>query len=159
MPYFQYFKDKKQLSVRSSYRIHTFILFFKDFIYLFLERGEGKEKERGKKISVWLPLTCPLLGTWPATQACALTENRTSDPLVRRPALNSLSYTSQGWYLYFISQILWPLRSLEAVSNIAAYQISVGFAFVHTQPKYLLFALVYFGTESKLLSVRLRKKV
>ena len=39
---------------------------------------------------------CPLLGTWLATQACALTGNRTSDPLVHRPALNSLSHTSQG---------------------------------------------------------------
>ena len=47
-------------------------LFLKDFIYLFLERGEGNEKERERNINVWLPLTCPLLGTWPATQACAL---------------------------------------------------------------------------------------
>ena len=54
--------------------------FFKDFVYLFLERGEGREKEREKNINVWLPLTHPLLGTWPATQACALTVNRTGDP-------------------------------------------------------------------------------
>ena len=64
-------------------------LFFKDFIYLFLERGEGREKERGKNINVWLPLKHPLLETWPATQACALTGNRTGDPLVHRPALKS----------------------------------------------------------------------
>ena len=70
--------------------------FFKDLIYLFLQRGEGREKERKKNIIVWSPLTCPLLGTWPATQACALTGNRTSDPLVHRPALNPLSHTSQG---------------------------------------------------------------
>ena len=31
--------------------------FFKDFIYLCLERGGGKEKERERNISVWLPLT------------------------------------------------------------------------------------------------------
>ena len=42
-------------------------IFLKDFIYLFLERGEGKEKERERNINVWLPLMCPLLGTWPAT--------------------------------------------------------------------------------------------
>ena len=42
---------------------------FKDFI--FLDRGEGRETN----ITVWLPLTCPLLRTWPATQACALTGN------------------------------------------------------------------------------------
>ena len=45
-----------------------------DFIYL-LKREEGKEKEKGRNINVWLPLTCSLLGTWPATQACALTRN------------------------------------------------------------------------------------
>ena len=47
-------------------------LFQKYFIYLFLERGEGKEKERKRNINVWLPLTYPLLKTWPATQVCAL---------------------------------------------------------------------------------------
>ena len=42
-------------------------------------------------------LSCaPNLGTWPTTQAHALTRNRTSDLLVRRPALNPLSHTSQG---------------------------------------------------------------
>ena len=45
------------------------ILFLKDFIYLVLEEREGKEKEKEKNINVWLPLTSPLLGTWPATQA------------------------------------------------------------------------------------------
>ena len=40
---------------------------------------------------MWLPLMCPLLGTWPATQACALTGNQTSDPFFLRLALNPLS--------------------------------------------------------------------
>ena len=56
----------------------------KPFIYLgvwlFVFREREKEKEE-RNINVCLPLACPLLGTWPATQACALTENRTSDPL------------------------------------------------------------------------------
>ena len=60
-----------------------FLFFFKkDFIYLFLERGEGKETEGERNINVWLPLTRPPLGTWPETQACALTENRTGNTLV-----------------------------------------------------------------------------
>ena len=59
-------------------------------------RGEGN-------INVWLPLMCPLLGTWPITQACTLTGNRTGDPLVHRMALDPLSYTSQGCF-----QILTP---------------------------------------------------
>ena len=67
--------------------------FVLDFIYFY---RQGKEKERERNINVWLSLAWPPLWTWPATQACALTGNRTSNPLVRRPAFNSLSYTSQG---------------------------------------------------------------
>ena len=75
------------------------ILFLKDFIHLFLERGEGTEKERERNISVWLPLMRPLVGTWSATQACALSGNQAGDPLVCRQALNPLSHTSQGVFL------------------------------------------------------------
>ena len=39
--------------------------------------------------------SAPLLRTWPATPGCALSGNRTSDPLVLRPALNALSHTNQ----------------------------------------------------------------
>ena len=45
---------------------------------------------------MWFPLVRPLLGTWPETQACALTGNQTGDLLVLRPVLNPLSHTSQG---------------------------------------------------------------
>ena len=45
---------------------------------------------------MWLPLTCHPLGTWPATQACALTGNQTGHPLICRPAFSPLSHTSQG---------------------------------------------------------------
>ena len=34
----------------------VYFLFFKDFIYLFIDRGEGKEKARERNIYVWLPL-------------------------------------------------------------------------------------------------------
>ena len=44
-----------------------------------------------------LPLAHHNLGTWPTSQVCALTGNRISDLLVRRPALNPLSHTSQGF--------------------------------------------------------------
>ena len=71
-------------------------LFLWDFTYLFSQRGEGKEKEREENINVWLALMLPLLGIWPTTQACALTGNWTSNPLICRTALNLLSHTSQG---------------------------------------------------------------
>ena len=51
---------------------------------------------------MWLPVMCPLMGTWPATQVCALTGNRTSDPLLHRPALNPLSCTGQA-KVFFLS--------------------------------------------------------
>ena len=73
-----------------------FFIFFKGFIYLFLERRDKREKERERNINVWMPLVCPLQGTWPTTQACALTGNGTSNPLVHRLALSPLSHTSQG---------------------------------------------------------------
>ena len=80
------------------------VFFLKDFVYLFLERVEGKEEERERNINVWLPLMCPKLGTWPATQECSLTRNWTGDPLVCRPALNPLSYTSQGQIQLFLDR-------------------------------------------------------
>ena len=51
---------------------------------LVLESGEGSEKERRgtsmcKRNTDWLPLTPPQPGTWPATQAHALTGNGTGD--------------------------------------------------------------------------------
>ena len=70
--------------------------FLKDFTYLFLERGEGRKKERERNMSVWLSLMHLLLGTWPTTPACALTGNQAGHPLVLRPALNPLSHSSQG---------------------------------------------------------------
>ena len=86
-----------------------FFFFFKDFIYLFLERREGREEERERNINVWFPLARPLLRTWPTTQACALTGNLTSNSLVHRPMLNTLSHTSQGPVLFFKPKFIGPL--------------------------------------------------
>ena len=71
-------------------------LIFKKF-YLFLERGEGGEKERERNMNVWLPLMHPLLGqTWLVTQAPALTGNGTGETLLHSLVLNPLSRASQG---------------------------------------------------------------
>ena len=64
--------------------------------YLFTFRERRRKGERQGNINVWLPFIHPLLGTWPATQAYALTGNRTSDLLVRRLGLNPLSHARQG---------------------------------------------------------------
>ena len=75
-------------------RKQLFVFFLR--FYLFFNKGEGREKERERTINVWLPLVHLQLGTWPTTQACALTGNQTGDLLVCRLVLNPLSHTSQG---------------------------------------------------------------
>ena len=75
---------------------HLLIVTYLFELFYFIFRGEGTEEERGRNINMWLPVTRPLLGTWPSTQACALTGNQTGDPLVHRLALNPLSHISQG---------------------------------------------------------------
>ena len=97
-------------------RVLICFLLLEDFTYLFLESREEREKERERNINVWLPLTRPLLGTWLATQACALTGNQTGDPLVHRPALNPLSHTGQGSSVVFY--LLFFLLLLKASSLI-----------------------------------------
>ena len=105
--------------------VRWIIFFFLNdvFIYLFLERGEGREKERERNINVWLPLTHSLLGTWPATQACALTGNWTGDPLVRRLVFNLLSHTNQDWFFFlrfylFLEEGEWREKERETNINV-----------------------------------------
>ena len=84
--------------------LYTCQNFFKRF-YLFIFRQRGREGGRRRNISVWLPLAHHLLETWPTTQAWSLTGNRTSDPLVNRPAVNPLGHTSQSHMPAFYFQV------------------------------------------------------
>ena len=59
------------------------------------------ESEGKKHQCVVVSQVLPLQGTWPTTQAYALTGNGNSDPSVPRRALNPLSHTSQGRSLFF----------------------------------------------------------
>ena len=70
-------------------------IFKKDFISLFLGDGKGG-REGEREVSMGGCLSPAPDQDPPATQARALTGNRTCDPLVYRPALNPLSYTSPG---------------------------------------------------------------
>ena len=92
------------------HRWHLLYFFLKNFIYLFLERGKGRENQRESNINVGniyrLPLMHPQLGTWPATQACALTGNQTGDLMVHRLALSPLSQISQGCILIYKHAII-----------------------------------------------------
>ena len=62
-------------TTRNLFMCMHIIGFLKILFIYFLEWEEGKEKEE-RNVSVWVSLVCPLLGTWPATQACALTGNQ-----------------------------------------------------------------------------------
>ena len=75
----------------------SFYLFIYLLTYLFLERGVGKERN----INVWLPLTWPLLRAWPAAQACALTGNQTSDPLVHSQCSIHGAIPARAWFPFF----------------------------------------------------------
>ena len=115
-------KHLKQVSWNNIYIIqctHNFLFYFLFFLLFFLERGEGKEKERERNINVWLPFTLPVLVTWPATQACALTGNQTSNPLVHRPMLNPLSYTSQGIYFLFNPILLMKYSGHDCLNDFS----------------------------------------
>ena len=112
----QDFRDVKN-SESCYISIKNINVFLKDFIYLFLDRGEGREKKRERNINMWLPLMHPPLGTQPTSQACALTGNQTSDPLVHRPALSTLSLTSQGLMLFLKLPLLLLNTGLEMLKN------------------------------------------
>ena len=65
-------------------------IFFKDF-YLFIFRQRGREGEREREKHPRVVASCaPPTGDLATTLACALIGNRTSDPLIRKPALNHL---------------------------------------------------------------------
>ena len=67
------------------------------FIHLFIFRQRVRKGERkGEKHQCVVASHAPPTGDLACTQACALTGNRTSDPLVHKLALNPLSHISQG---------------------------------------------------------------
>lgn len=77
-----------------------FSKFSKKIYFIFREGKGGREREQNISVQEihWSVASCtpPPLQTRPTVQACALTENRTSNTSVHRPTLNPLSHTSQG---------------------------------------------------------------
>ena len=116
-----FLKRKMALSII----LYFFFFFLRCYLFTFRE-GEGREKER--EIDQ-LPLTRTQPRTWSATQACALTGNRTGDPLAHRPALSPLSHPSSSAHSLFLishcpSRVSCPKWVLPKVSpwdrNLAA---------------------------------------
>ena len=73
--YILYLFFSYEISSNSEHAVSSFLcLLFKRF-YILIFREKEREGEGGGNINVWLPLACPLLGTWPTTQAYAQTRN------------------------------------------------------------------------------------
>ena len=111
-------------------------------LVIFWERRGGRKKWRETSMCEryidQLPLVPPQLGTWPATQACALTGNWTGDLLVLRPVLNPLSYTSQGSkyplfiFIFWYAVIFKKAIKLITFSTMAFYFIELRDLFLNT---------------------------
>ena len=83
--------------------------FFENILFIF-RKGKGGRKRERKNINVWLPPMHPCPGTWPASQACALTGNGTSNTLVCRPVLNPLSHTSQSVLTTSVNELYFSIH-------------------------------------------------
>ena len=87
-----------------------FYIFKKDFIYLLLERGEGREKERERNAST-------LLDDQIYDDACALTRDGTGDLSLCRTVPNRLSHAGQGSFPgSWAFRLRWGLNSIASSS-------------------------------------------
>ena len=77
-----------------------YFLVFLNILFIFRETGREGEREGEKHQCVVAPLTPPTGDPAHNPGTCPDWESN-CDPLVRRPALNPLSYTSQGCFLGF----------------------------------------------------------
>ena len=118
-----------------------FIL-FKDFIDLFLERREGREKERERNIDVQeihhsVASCTPLTGNLARTQACALTGNQTGNTSVCRPVLSPLKDTSQGCnYSFKLPPVFEEQNSFIQITG----HIALRFSAPSLHPSHLIFS-------------------
>ena len=88
-----------RLNVEHVFFFRT-IIFLKKIIYLFLGRGEGKEKDRERNID-GLPLTCPPTGNLACNPGMCPDWESNHDLSVCGTTPNPLSHTSQGGTKYF----------------------------------------------------------
>ena len=80
------------------------------FLNIYLERGEGREKDRERNITVWLPLMWPPLGTWPATQGIEPATLWFADPA------QSTELHQPGNFPMFISHLVFYYSRTKASS-------------------------------------------
>lgn len=78
-------------------------------IFIYLERGEGTERERNIDVRELHQLVasrrCPNRGPGPQTPACASTRSRIGDLPPCGTTRNQLSHTRQGSVWYFLTKL------------------------------------------------------
>ena len=109
--------------------ISFFILFFSfflknsgifsylNYIYLFLEWGEGREKDRERNTSVWgcvkyTLISSPPTGDLVRNPGMCLDWESNRQPFDSQPALSPLNYTSQGSFFILYRAVLSPFQSV-----------------------------------------------
>ena len=75
--------------------------YFKKDVFIFRERGRERERE-GEKHHCVVASRAPPTGDLAHNPGMCPDWESNHDHLVHRPALNPLSYTSQGWMHYFL---------------------------------------------------------
>ena len=86
--------------------------FFKDFIYLFLEREEGREKEREGNIKVWLPPACtPPTGDLACNPGMCPDWESNQRPFGLQAGTQSTE-PHQPWLLFFICAKFYDIFSI-----------------------------------------------
>ena len=89
------------LCLSMNFPLYSSILQFLKRFYVFIFRQREREGERdGEKHQCVVASHATLLGTWPSTQACALTRNRTSDRLVHQAGAECTEPHQPGIALY-----------------------------------------------------------
>ena len=69
----------------SSFGLNFWLWFFKKYLFIYFLEWKGGRKRRRETSLCGCLFTHTQLETWPTTQACALTGNRTSHSLVHSP--------------------------------------------------------------------------
>ena len=82
------------------------IYFLRLLIYLFLDRGEGREKEKKRNITVWLPLAYPAPGNLACNSGVCPDWESNQEPFGWQAGAQSLRHTSQGFLKWDLAQLL-----------------------------------------------------
>ena len=90
-----------------NFWFYFFNAFFLDIMYLFLERGEGREKE-GEKHQCVITSCTPLTGDLACNPGMCPDWEFNQQPFGSQPALNPLNHTSQGCSMFRYTKVQNP---------------------------------------------------